>query len=63
MRARSFSAKRGKQVQDKRVNVRTKLGDQEGHLVGHEPRDEVNVAAEAIQLGDGYVAPEFPRGG
>jgi hypothetical protein len=31
--------------------------------VSHEPRYEVNVAAEPVELGDGYVAPEFPCGG
>jgi hypothetical protein len=32
----------GEQVQDERVNIRPKLSDQEGHFVGHEPRDEVH---------------------
>ena len=49
--------KGGEEVQDERVNVRPKLGDQEGHLVGHEAADEVNVAAEPVQLGHGHVAP------
>ena len=50
-------------MQHERVNVRSKLSDKEGHLVSHEPGDEVNVAAQTIQLGNRHVAPEFPCGG
>ena len=52
---------RGKQVQHERINVRAKLCDQEGHLVRHEPADEMNIAAEPVQLRDGYVAPASLR--
>jgi hypothetical protein len=31
--------------------------------VGHEATDEVNVAAEAVELRHGHVAPKLPRGG
>jgi hypothetical protein len=43
----------GEQVQHERINVRPKLRDQEGHLVGHEATDEMDVAAKAVQLRDG----------
>jgi hypothetical protein len=38
------------------INVRTKLGDQERDAASHEATDEVNVAAETVQLGNGYEA-------
>jgi len=31
--------------------------------MGHEAADEMNIAAEAVQLGDGDVAPLFSCGG
>ena len=61
--ARAPFGQRGEQVQDERVNVRPKLGDQEGHLVSHEAADEMYVTAEAIQLRHCNVTPELPRGG
>ena len=47
---------RGEQVQDEGINVGAKLGHQEGHLVGHQAADEVNVTAEAVQFSHGDVA-------
>ena len=32
--------------------LRTKLGDHEGHLVCHEARDEMHIAAEPVQFSD-----------
>jgi len=51
---------RGKQVKDEWVYVWAQLGDQEGDFVSHQPADEMNVAAEAVQLGHRHVAPELP---
>jgi hypothetical protein len=39
-------------MQHERVNVGPELGDQERHPVGHQAADEVNIAAETIELGD-----------
>ena len=63
IRARSFSASAAKRCRTKGSTSGPKLGDQEGDLVGHEATDEVNVAAEAVQLGHRLVTPEFPSGG
>ena len=52
----------GKQVQHERVYVRSKLRDQERHLVRHEPADEMDIAAKAVQFRDGYWTPPFPCG-
>jgi hypothetical protein len=49
-------------VQHERVNVSAELSDHKGHLMAHKAADEVHVAAEPVQLGHGYVAPEFSRG-
>jgi hypothetical protein len=38
------------------VHVRSKLGNNELHALRHEPGDEVNVAAEAVELGHGNRA-------
>jgi hypothetical protein len=46
-------------MQHERINVRAQLSHHEGNTVGHEAADKVNIAAEPIQLGDGYVALEF----
>src|SRR5215831_8542607 len=55
-----FLCQRGKQVQNERINVRAKLSDQERHAVRHEARYEVNVSAEAVQLGNSDGAPLPP---
>ena len=39
-------------MQHERVNVGSQFGDQERHPVGHQTADEVNIAAETIELGD-----------
>jgi hypothetical protein len=41
--------KRGKEVEDERVNIRPKFSDQERHLVCHEAAYEVHITAQAIQ--------------
>jgi hypothetical protein len=38
-------------MQDEGVNVGAKLGDDELHALRHETRDEMNISAEAIELG------------
>ena len=53
--------KSGEQVQDKGVNVRAQLCDQEGNLVRHEAADEVNISAQAVQFGDRHVGSLLPR--
>jgi hypothetical protein len=55
-------SQRGEQVQDKGVNVRAQLCDQEGDLVRHQSADEVNIPAEAIKFGDSYVGSLLPSG-
>jgi hypothetical protein len=48
-------------VEHERVNIGPQLYD---HAVRHEPADEVNVTAEAIELGDCHRTLEpliFPR--
>ena len=57
-----FLCKGGKEVQHERVHVWPKLCDQERHLVRHEPADEMNVAAKAVQFRDGYLTPLLPCG-
>jgi len=52
----------GKQMQHERVHVWPKLCDQERHLVRHEPADEMDVAAKAVQFRDGYLTAPFPCG-
>jgi hypothetical protein len=53
-----FLGKRCEQVQDKRINVHPKLGNDELHALSHEAGDEVYVAAEAVELrhGNGTTA-------
>jgi hypothetical protein len=51
-----FLGKRRKQMQDERINIRPKLGNYELHTLCHQARDEVYVAAEAVQLGHGNGA-------
>jgi hypothetical protein len=51
-------------MQDEGINVSTKLGDDELHALSHKPRDEMNVPAEAVELGndDGtFTAPCFSQ--
>jgi hypothetical protein len=48
--------KRGEQVQDERVHIRAKLGDNEWHPLCHQAGDEMNVAAQTVELGDGNGA-------
>jgi hypothetical protein len=48
-------------VQNEGIDVSAQFGDHEGHPMGHEPADEMHIAAEAVQLGDGYVALELLR--
>jgi hypothetical protein len=43
---------RSEQVQQERVGVGPELHGDERHLVHHEARDEVHVAAQAVELGD-----------
>jgi hypothetical protein len=53
-------SKRCKQMQDERVYIRAKLGDNEGYAVCHQAADKVNVATEPVQLGDCHWAPLAP---
>ena len=56
---------RSEEMQDERVHVGAKFGDDELHALCHQAGDEVNVAAEAIQLGNCYwatAAPSFAEG-
>ena len=48
--------KRGEQVQDERVHIRAKLGDNEWHPLCHQAGDEMDVAAQTVELGDGNGA-------
>jgi hypothetical protein len=43
-------------VQDERVHIRTKLGDYEWHSLCHQAGDEMDVAAQTVELGDGNGA-------
>ena len=43
---------RGVEVQQERIDVGTQLGDDELDALRHQAADEVNVAAEPVQLGD-----------
>jgi hypothetical protein len=43
-------------MQDEGVHVRAKLGDNEWHPLCHQAGDEMNVAAQAVELGDGNRA-------
>ena len=43
-------------MQDEGVHVRTKLGDNEWHPLCHQAGDEMNVAAQTVELGDGNGA-------
>jgi hypothetical protein len=45
---------RCEEVQDEGINVWPKLRDQERYAVRHEPGDEMNIAAEPVELGHGY---------
>jgi hypothetical protein len=49
----------GKEMQHERINISPQLCDHEWHAVGHKAADEMNVAAEAVQLGDGDGAFEL----
>ena len=48
-------------MQDERVNVGAKLGNDELHALSHQPRDEMNIPAEAIELGHHNRAFATPR--
>jgi hypothetical protein len=48
--------KRGEQMQDEGVHIRAKLGDNEWHPLCHQAGDEMNVAAQTVELGDGNGA-------
>jgi len=52
---------RGVDVQDERVDVGPELGYDESDALGHQARDERNVAAEPIELGHDDRAPELAR--
>jgi hypothetical protein len=45
-----FLCESRKQMQDERVYVGAEFSDHEGHRVGHQTTDEMNVATEPIQL-------------
>jgi hypothetical protein len=53
-----FLSEGGKQVQNEGVNVWPKLGDNELHPLRHQAGNEVNIAAQAVELryGDGTTA-------
>jgi hypothetical protein len=51
MSGRAPSQRGSKEVEHQRVNVSAKLGDHERNAMGHETTDEVNIATEAVQLG------------
>jgi hypothetical protein len=42
------------EMQHERVNVGPQFGDQERHTVWHQTADEVNIAAQTIELGDDH---------
>ena len=44
--------KRGVKMQEERVWVRAKVSYNEGNSLRHEAADEMNVARQAIELGD-----------
>ena len=45
-------------MQDERINVSAKFCNHKRHSMSHETAHEVDVLAEAIQLGDGNGALE-----
>jgi hypothetical protein len=49
-------SQRGKQMEDERINVRTKLSHYEWHAVRHEPANEMHVAAQPVQFRYGHWA-------
>ncbi len=51
---------RGTAVQDERVDVCAKLGDDGRHLVRHQFQDEMHVAAESIGPSRGIAGPAMP---
>ena len=55
------------EVQQKRIGVGAKLGDDERRLVLHQPADEVDIPAQAIQLAHNHrtavLASGLDRGG
>jgi hypothetical protein len=51
------------QVEQGRVGIGAEFGDDERHLVDHQSADEVDVARQAIELGDEDGAPRAPRSG
>ena len=44
--------KGGVDMEGERVRVATELSDDEWHALSHEAADKVNIAAEAVELGD-----------
>jgi hypothetical protein len=55
-----FFGERGIQVQHERVGVGAELGHDERHVVAHQAADEMNVAAQPIELGDDDWASRLP---
>jgi hypothetical protein len=49
-------------MQHERVRISAQLCDNERGSMGHEPGDEMNVATQAIQLGDDDWSPMLARG-
>lgn len=47
-----FFGQGGVKVEHERIGVHPKLRHQERHFMDHEPGDEVNIAAQPIELGD-----------
>jgi hypothetical protein len=48
-------------MQNKRVDVRTKFRNEEGNPMSHEPGNEVDIARQAVELGDRDWAALRPR--
>jgi hypothetical protein len=57
-----FLCERGKEVKDERINVSAQFGDHKRYPMSHEAANEVNISAEAVQLGYGDVAFELLGG-
>jgi hypothetical protein len=48
-------------VEDERIDVGPKLGDDERDALGHQACDESNIATKAVELRDDDRAPELAR--
>jgi hypothetical protein len=51
----------GVQVKEERINIRSKLGHEEGHPLRHQPGYEVYVTGEPVEFGHDHPTASSPR--